>query len=228
MDAQEALDITFHKKKMHISLLLTENGLAPLFDGAAWAGTRLWEAAIAAIKFMSSKYAQQLGSGAKLLELGCGTGVPGMCCRILGGEVLLTEQPQLIPLLDENLQRNFSGDAHIRAEPFSWGEECAKSIRAEHGSFRFVLACDCIFAPLYGDSWRLLADSLHVLLQAEEARPEGGLEPPIGILAMQRRNGDQVDTFFEYLRSLNDQWVVNLVYENKPIEIYEVFLASND
>eukprot|EP00960_Hanusia_phi_P064712 765881-Hanusia_phi.AAC.2 len=226
MDAQEALDITFHKRKMHISLLLTENGLAPLFDGAAWAGTRLWEAAIAAIEFMSSRYGEELNSGAKVLELGCGTGVPGMCCRILGGDVTLTEQPQLVPLLEENILTNFPDDVHIRAESFSWGKECAQRMRVHHGSFRFILACDCIFAPLYGESWRLLADSLCVLLQPDAAKAEGK-KSPTGILSMQRRNGDEIESFFHYLRSLSNQWVIDLIYDQKPIEIYEVYLADN-
>jgi len=57
--------------------------------------------------------------GCKVLELGCGTGVPGMCLRIAGGKVTLTEQPQLVPLLVNNLNTNFTGDADISAHELS-------------------------------------------------------------------------------------------------------------
>jgi predicted nicotinamide N-methyase len=34
--------------------------------------------------------------GKLVLELGCGIGMPGMCAHILGAEVILTEQEELI------------------------------------------------------------------------------------------------------------------------------------
>ena len=90
--------------------MMPEERLAPLFDGAAWAGTQLWEAAIEAIKYMEQHYSADLGKGASVIELGCGTGIPGMCCRLMGAKVLLTEQMDLVPLLNTNLASAFPGD----------------------------------------------------------------------------------------------------------------------
>lgn len=81
---------------------------------------------------MSEQHMESLKGGAKVLELGCGTGIPGMCVRLLGGSVTLTEQPQLVPLLQKNLDTNFQGDAGI----------CARELSVRHHPF--------ILAPLEG------------------------------------------------------------------------------
>lgn len=89
---------------------MPQDGLAPLFDGAAWAGTQLWEAAVEGINYMEQTYGAELARGANVIELGCGTGIPGMCCRLMGAKVLLTEQADLLPLLNANLASAFPDD----------------------------------------------------------------------------------------------------------------------
>jgi hypothetical protein len=71
---------------------------------------------------MCEQHADSIKAGAKILELGCGTGIPGMCMRIAGGTVTLTEQPQLVPLLEKNLETNFKDDAAIKAKELSVGD----------------------------------------------------------------------------------------------------------
>jgi hypothetical protein len=74
------------------------------------------------VRYMCEQHADSIKAGAKILELGCGTGIPGMCMRLAGGTVTLTEQPQLVPLLEKNLETNFEGDAAIKANELSVGE----------------------------------------------------------------------------------------------------------
>jgi hypothetical protein len=71
---------------------------------------------------MCEQHSDSIKAGAKILELGCGTGIPGMCMRIAGGTVTLTEQPQLVPLLEKNLETNFKDDAAIKAKELSVGD----------------------------------------------------------------------------------------------------------
>ena len=71
---------------------------------------------------MCEQHSDSIKAGAKILELGCGTGIPGMCMRIAGGTVTLTEQPQLVPLLEKNLEVNFKDDAAIKAKELSVGD----------------------------------------------------------------------------------------------------------
>jgi hypothetical protein len=42
-------------RKVVLSTLLEEGDLSPLFDGATWAGTRLWAAAIRAVQYLSGR-----------------------------------------------------------------------------------------------------------------------------------------------------------------------------
>ncbi len=60
---------------LRLSSLLEEDDLVPLFDGAGWAGTRVWAAAIWGLKYLIEEYGDQ---NLSLCELGCGLGVPGM------------------------------------------------------------------------------------------------------------------------------------------------------
>ena len=104
-----------------ISTVLEESDLVPLFDGAGWAGTRVWNAAIWAIKFLVDEYITDndnlrdtitLPNGEKkttlnLCELGCGLGVPGMVWHLFGGNVVVTEQESIMSQLKVNVKKNF-------------------------------------------------------------------------------------------------------------------------
>lgn len=52
------------------------------------------------------------------------SGVPGMIARLLGATVVLTEQDELLSLLDRNLDKNFAehprGQGGIRREALDW------------------------------------------------------------------------------------------------------------
>lgn len=107
----------------------------------------------------------------------------------------------------------------------SWDRELAAQLSAEQGPFDLILSCDCIFFPLYGDSWKKLAETIHCLLldkrlsptlpHAEGADALAGGDPagrralPRAIVAVQRRNGDQIDgppdTLISKLSALNPQ-----------------------
>lgn len=52
------------------------------------------------------------------------SGVPGMVARLLGATVVLTEQDELLSLLDRNLANNFPQDKGIRQMALDW-ERCA-------------------------------------------------------------------------------------------------------
>lgn len=108
---------------------------------------------------------------------------------ILGAKVTLTEQEQLLPLLERNVSCNFTGSesapprvmvsvcvhllcpasqslpltSALTAPPppplqeLSWGlEESQVYLQASEGRAPdVIIACDCVFEPLYGDSWKV-------------------------------------------------------------------------
>jgi hypothetical protein len=55
--------------------LQQEDELAPLFSGAAWAGTLLWDAAVYLTRHLLAEFQAQLPS-ARVIELGAGMYAP--------------------------------------------------------------------------------------------------------------------------------------------------------
>jgi hypothetical protein len=136
---------------LQLSTRLSESSIVPLFDGTGWAGTRVWKAALLAIKYMQQKYLSSPSSNRPLtlLELGCGLGVPGMLWHRLQLNVLkqeecssprnrdqhytphkvvLTDLPSLVSLLQRNLQTNFPNDDTIQVQSLSWSREGIKEL----------------------------------------------------------------------------------------------------
>ena len=165
----------------------------------------------------------QLDSNTTLLELGCGLGVPGMVLHAMTGcRTILTDKDDLLLQLQRNIQINFtttassptetdsshntqSPDQHttktgkIEALALDWSIEGVHKL-LKHGtnssfpSINVVLACDCIYEPLYGDSWRHLLRVQNELLR---------LYPQAYVLtACHRRPSDGIDS---YLVEANQQ-----------------------
>jgi hypothetical protein len=190
-----------------LSTKLSEDAIAPLFDGTQWAGTRVWKAAIVALEYCLEHYAPTTTTTkTSMLELGCGLGVPGMLWHLLLDQrVVVTDQPDLVSQLDANLQRNFpdssssssstSNDNTIQAQALSWSAEGIRALllqQQQSSSFDICLNCDCIYEPLYGrDAWEALSDVLSVI----------ATESPSTILvtSVERRNGDGLEHFLERL-----------------------------
>lgn len=211
--------------------------LQPIFSGAAWAGSVLWAAAEVLVEHMLLNK-RTIIEGASILELGCGLGVPGMVCSLLGAkEVLLTEQDQLVPLLVKNIETNFptspnedgdvDNDALVysrpKAVPLNWGTEESiqfmsnraietntKSAREEENSdgtksvkpFDVILICDCVFEPLYGDSWKLLCETLAVVAVDNTTEV---------LISCERRSEDAIDDFLEML---SEHFIVDNIWTN--------------
>ena len=125
---ETGLKVTFLKKyALYIETVMEEKELAPLFDGEVWAGSMIWHAALHAVDYIyEQKIYEHININRKnrrkqendnsedddidlsinLIELGCGTGIPGLLCSLMGFNVCLTEQPNLIPLLIKNVNKN--------------------------------------------------------------------------------------------------------------------------
>lgn len=231
------------KAPLHIDTLLEEDDLAPLFAGAQWAGTRVWHAAIAMTDFLVKHHSQALCAKengdrtittTRVLELGCGLGVPGMILHSLYRNIdtFLTDQESILSQLTHNLGKNFPQDNNnnnndessnkIEAMALDWSREAARELVDRIGPLDVVLNCDCVYEPLYGDSWKLLADVLDELLRAN---PHA-----LVLTSVERRNADAVDQFLERLESSPHISQVQQVFVDKPfrIEIYQAHGKRQD
>lgn len=232
-------------RQIVISTLLEEEDLAPLFDGSRWAGTRLWSAAIRGMQFISGHLpgteAILSENGIKLpksddratmLELGCGLGVPGMIFHLLGGDVVLSDQIDILSQLETNIISNFphtattsspgestTNNLHtIQAMPLSWSRTDIKCLLQQLGrskiGFDIVINCDCVYEPLYGKSWHLLNETIDELLKVN---PQC-----VVISSMERRQADGIDLFLEEMKNMDYVGSVVKVWheEGREIEIY--------
>lgn len=179
---------------LELSLQLTPDSLEPIFSGAAWAGTVLWRAAVRLIDAALLGPTRLVVSDASVVELGAGLGVPGMVCARLGARVVLTEQDSLVELLERNAQANF--DSGIRCAELDWEADKARRLKNDLNDgefFDIVICCDCVYVPLYGDSFYKLVEAIDML-----AGPDTQV-----LLSVERRfvkgGEDGVDTFLATL-----------------------------
>ena len=233
-------------RKVIISTILEEVDIAPIFDGSRWAGTRLWRAAIRGIQYITGhldvkptcweRLNPNPSKRISMIELGCGLGVPGMIYHLLGGNVVLTDQSNILSQLEKNVVQNFpqtavssssndvpsdlQRDAHtIHAMPLSWSKESISELLDKLSlsdvGFDIVLNCDCVFEPLYGKSWIPLNETINELLR---------INPRCFVVtSVERRRGDNIESFLEMMRGMEFVGDVDKVWEDregKPIEIY--------
>lgn len=197
--------IHVNSNRWELSTCLSSDCIAPFFHGTQWAGTRVWRAAVVALEYLLADEAElRVGSDHAVIELGCGLGVPGMVLHALRKcTVVLTDMGDLIPTVQENLNKAFPGldsDTErlvaphtILARELDWSAKGVNKLIEETGltSIDVVLCCDCIFEPLYGDSWKQL---LQCQVSLMRANPRAYV-----LTSVERRNFDGIS---DYLRAL--------------------------
>eukprot|EP00747_Dinoflagellata_sp_TGD_P186117 gnl/TRDRNA2_/TRDRNA2_42996_c0_seq1.p1 gnl/TRDRNA2_/TRDRNA2_42996_c0~~gnl/TRDRNA2_/TRDRNA2_42996_c0_seq1.p1 ORF type:complete len:402 (-),score=64.97 gnl/TRDRNA2_/TRDRNA2_42996_c0_seq1:34-1239(-) len=149
-------------------------------DAPTLAGARVWDASVVLIDELMDRHVAALQNGAHVIELGCGLGLPGMVCAALGAHVVLSDVPEAQSLLRRNIAANFgcsvgggAADEKSAPEPCAgsakaaalrWGTEAGMQVLAAEGRpFDFVICSDCVYEPLYGQSWKPLADTIEAL-----------------------------------------------------------------
>ncbi|RWS06908.1 protein-lysine methyltransferase METTL21D-like protein [Dinothrombium tinctorium] len=120
-------------------------------------GVVVWDAALLLAKFLDyrAKRFPNCFKGTHGLELGAGTGLCGITAALLGCNVLLTDLPNLVPLLDENINRNKAivsqcNGGNIFARSWHWADvDAIETVFADTGfhikSLDFVFISDCIY-----------------------------------------------------------------------------------
>lgn len=113
-------------------------------------GTFVWPAAAVMCKYLE-KTSGSMIKGKRVIELGSGTGICGLLCSLLSAsEVCLTDQGQILHLLQENVDRMIADHGGEQLSPmkvmeYSWGEEPGHL----NGPFDVVLVSDCVLPKLY-------------------------------------------------------------------------------
>lgn len=226
--------------QLELSTCLPATSLAPMFDGSAWAGTRLWRAAVVALQYLlqddddddendAASSRIRLDASSTLLELGCGLGVPGMLLhQRTGCRTVLTDKDELAPQLQSNLEANnltnttdSSSSSSITAHGLDWSTEGVRELLETTGlsdGFDVVLNCDCIYEPLYGESWKMLLACQVELLRCNPHT--------IFLTSCERRRVDGVDKYL-VAAAKHGSLVVEKVIPSfdypKEIELYRMY-----
>ncbi|CUA76846.1 Phospholipase D [Rhizoctonia solani] len=92
-----------------------------------------------------SRYLARRGSlaGQRVIELGSGTGLVGLVAGLLNAEeVVITDQEQLVNIMEENIELNNLQD-RVRASVLNWGEPLSPNLPQ---AISLVIAADCVYA----------------------------------------------------------------------------------
>lgn len=153
-----------------------------------------------------------------------------MAARVAGAKhVVLTEQDELLRLMDVNLAANAQALEHedggsIAARPLSWGVRQTQKYLEDHADEQVdvVLSCDCIYEPLYGESWRDLALTMEILCQRNPAT--------VVLMGVERRNQDGIDKFLAFVDANTTlEWTLHqraMGTTNNRLELYYLKLQS--
>lgn len=130
---------------------------------------RLWPTSIVLARFLCDHPA--LVRGKRVIELGAGTGCAGVTCAALGAsQVVLTDMPEAVPLLSDNVTRNAALTGRMQAAPCTWGDEehLGALLRTQPNGFDVVLAVEVVYKQ-HADVLRALAASMARLATQEGA-----------------------------------------------------------
>ncbi|XP_077517847.1 protein N-lysine methyltransferase METTL21D-like [Amblyomma americanum] len=134
-------------------------------------GCVVWDGALVLGKFIDHKNCTREWDPKKsVLELGSGTGIVGIIASSFGNDVVLTDLPQFMPLLDKNLEENrrhLKGKAHAQA--LEWGAQLAPHIVTPD----VILMSECVYYekavdPLVKTMTELCGPNTEVLLSYED------------------------------------------------------------
>ncbi|XP_046374633.2 protein N-lysine methyltransferase METTL21D-like [Haliotis rufescens] len=126
-------------------------------------GCVVWDAAIVLSKYLETHDFDGGKSwmGKKVVELGAGTGVVGLFAASYGADVIITDLPEFVPLMELNIKENthiISGSAE--ACTLTWGQD--KSTKFDH--IDFIIIADCIY---YEESLEPLVSTITELSDME-------------------------------------------------------------
>ncbi|XP_072175452.1 protein N-lysine methyltransferase METTL21D-like [Diadema setosum] len=110
-------------------------------------GCVVWDAALVLAKYLeTSGFRRRYGELTKkrLLELGAGTGATGLVACRLGADVILTDLPDFLPLMEMNIQTNESAlMGSAKARVLKWGDDVADFLPSPD----LILMSDCVYYP---------------------------------------------------------------------------------
>ncbi|XP_004506058.1 uncharacterized protein [Cicer arietinum] len=119
-------------------------------------GTTVWDASLVFAKFLErncrkGRFSPAKLKGKRVIELGAGCGVSGFGMALLGCDVTVTDQKEVLPILQRNVDRNISRVMQKNPESFGsikvaelqWGDE--SHVKAVGPPFDYIIGTDVVY-----------------------------------------------------------------------------------
>ncbi|KAK9796702.1 hypothetical protein WJX73_005066 [Symbiochloris irregularis] len=148
----DSVDLEFVSKDASITLRLQQQPHMLARDMGV--GSVLWDGA-----FVLSAYLFEMRKsyqGLRCIELGSGVGLVGLLLACMGAQVVMTDRPAVIPVLQGNIRQNCAHCAGTpEAQSLQWGvpgclEQAAALTRQQ--PFGLIVASDCIYIDQVGQA----------------------------------------------------------------------------
>jgi len=114
-------------------------------------GRSVWESGLRLIDFLEENHREEI-KGAKVLELGTGTGIVGISAATMGADVVMTDREEkLLELVEKNIQTNSKsieiGGGTCVTERMDWGNRGRTTeVALTKGPFNFIIASDILYS----------------------------------------------------------------------------------
>ncbi|XP_046447702.1 protein N-lysine methyltransferase METTL21D-like [Daphnia pulex] len=161
-------------------------------------GCVVWDAALVLGAYLDhmNETEQKPMKNLKILELGSGTGFVGLVAAAMGGDCLITDLPEMIPLMKRNISKNAASlkGAHS-AKAFEWGSDISSIVPNSNEGFHIVLAADCIY---YKES----LDAFVKTLEDLSSHCNGGVKTEIYISYEDRESEEKKSLIYDFFEKI--------------------------
>lgn len=132
----------------------------------AGTGFNVWDGALLLAHYLQMEQSVSLLENKRFLELGAGCGVAGLTAAVAGARhVTLTDLPEVLPLLESNVQRNLKvlqeTTATVSCQACDWFQPLPRELKQQQ-PFDVILVADCVWTQ------DLVAPLLTILKQLTE------------------------------------------------------------
>eukprot|EP00467_Chlorarachnion_reptans_P014086 CAMPEP_0114489682 /NCGR_PEP_ID=MMETSP0109-20121206/2024_1 /TAXON_ID=29199 /ORGANISM="Chlorarachnion reptans, Strain CCCM449" /LENGTH=207 /DNA_ID=CAMNT_0001666219 /DNA_START=337 /DNA_END=960 /DNA_ORIENTATION=- len=119
-------------------------------------GRSVWESGLRLVDYLEGNHRESL-KGARVLELGTGTGIVGISVATMGADVVMTDREEkLLGLVNRNVETNkdslVRGGGTARTELMDWSNRArTTNIALTCGPFDYIIASDILYSsPSHG------------------------------------------------------------------------------